>query len=77
MERKKVVPSIVEAWEATQQQLSKDGLLEKETQSRATDKRRNADLVKLKAFDGPFSSLAEVRVFAASYLPEEKKVDRL
>ena len=77
MERKKVVPSIVEAWEATQKQLSKDGLSEKETQSRATDKRRNADLIKLKAFDGPFGSSAEVRVFAASDLPEEKKVDRL
>ena len=33
--------------EATQQQLSKDGLSEKETESRATDKRRNADLIKL------------------------------
>ena len=77
MERKKVVPSIVEAWEATQKQLSKDGLSEKETQSRATDKRRNADLIKLKAFNGPFSSSAEVRVFAATDIPEEKKVDRL
>ena len=46
--------------EATQQQSSKDGLSEKETESRATDKRRNADLIKLKAFNGPFSSSAEV-----------------
>ena len=59
--------------EATQQPLSKDGLSEKETESRATDKRHNADLIKLKAFNGPFSSSAEVRVFAASDLPEEKK----
>ena len=36
--------------EATQQQLSKDGLSEKETESRATDKRRNADLIKLRVF---------------------------
>ena len=33
--------------EATQQQLSKDGLSEKETESR-----RNADLIKHKAFNG-------------------------
>ena len=77
MERKRVVPSIVEAWEAKQEELSKDGLSEKETQSRATDKRRNADLVKLKAFNGPFSSAAEVRAFTASDLPEGKKVERL
>lgn len=77
MERKRVVPSIVEAWESKQEELSKDGLTEKETQSRATDKRRNADLVKLKAFNGPFSSAAEVKAFTASDLPEEKKVERL
>ena len=77
MERKKVVPAIVKAWEATQEQLSKDGLSEKETQSRATDKRRNADLIKLKAYNGPFGSSAEVRAFAATDMPEEKKKDRL
>ena len=77
MERKKVMPSIIEAWEAKQEQLSKDGLSEKETQSRATDKRRNADLDKLKAYNGPFSSSAEVRAFAAADMPEAKKVERL
>ena len=63
--------------EATQQQLSKAGLSEKETESRATDKRHNADLIKLKAFNGPFSSSAEVRAFAAADMPEAKKVERL
>ena len=49
MEKKKVLPSIVDAWEKRQEGLSKDELSAKETQNRAVDQRRNADLEKLKA----------------------------
>ena len=42
-----------------------------------TFQRRNADLEKLKAMGGPFSSSAEVKVFATSDLPEKEKVARL
>ena len=77
MEKKKVLPSIVDAWEKRQEGLSKDELSAKETQNRAVDQRRNADLEKLKAMGGPFSSSAEVKLFATSDLPEREKVARL
>ena len=77
MERQKVMPAIVEEWERQQAKLSKDGLSAKELANRATDQRRNADLQKLKTLGGPFSSSAEVKLFAASDLHEEDKVARL
>ena len=77
MERQKVFPAIVEAWDLKQEQLKKEGLGEKERQNISIDQRRNADLVKLKALGGPFSSSDEVRAFINSELREEKKVDRL
>ena len=77
MEKKKVLPSIVDAWEKRQEGLKKDELSAKETQNRAIDQRRNADLEKLKALGGPFSSSAEVRLFATSDLSEDQKVARL
>ena len=50
MEKKKVLPSIVDAWEKQQEGLSKDELSAKETQNRAVDQRRNADLDKVKSY---------------------------
>ena len=77
MERKKVMPAIVEAWNRKQEQLSKEGLSTKEAQNVVVDRRRNLDLSKLKEKGGPFVSSEEVKDFLASELSEKDKVARL
>ena len=77
LERNKVFPAIVEAWEKKQELLSKEGLGLKEQQNIVVDQRRNSDLTKLKASGGPFSSSDEVREFVSSELSEGEKVARL
>ena len=57
--------------------LNKDEFPAKETQNRAVDQRRTANLQKLKTMDGPFSSSAQVKLFTTSDLLENKKVARL
>ena len=76
-EYKKLLPSSDDAWEKQGGGLNKNEFPAKETQNRAVDQRRNADLEKLKAMGGPFSSSAEVKLFATSDLPEKEKVARL
>lgn len=77
MERKKVVPAIVDAWDERQKELSEKGLSEKGLQNVATDRRRNSDLHKLKGMGGPFVTSGEVKQFVDSGLSEEEKVARL
>ena len=48
MERVRLLPSIVQAWERNQEELSKAGLGAKEAQNIVVDRRRNSDLAKLK-----------------------------
>ena len=57
--------------------LNKDEFPAKETQNRAANQRRTADLQKLKAMGSPFSSSAQVKLFTTSDLLENKKVARL
>ena len=77
MERQNILPSIVQSWEARQEELSREGLQEKEIQNIATERRRNSDLAKLKALGGPFTTSAEVKEYVASSLTEKEKVTRL
>ena len=77
MERQKVFPAIVEAWDRKQEELSKAGLGVKEQQNIAVDQRRNSDLDKIKKMGGPFCSSQEVRDFISSEMTEGEKVDRL
>lgn len=77
LERKKVLPAIVEAWDKKQEILSKEGLSSKEAQSVAVDQRRNSDLTKLKGMGGPFTLSSEVKEFVSTNLSEEIKVARL
>ena len=77
MERKRVLPAIVEAWDKKQEELSKEGLSSKEAQNLVVDRRRNLDLSKLKDKGGPFSSSTEVKEFLSCDLSEKEKVDRL
>lgn len=77
MERKKVLPGIVEAWDKRQSELSEKGLSEKELQNVSTDRRRNSDLHKLRNMGGPFTTAEEVKQFATSNVSEEEKVSRL
>ena len=77
MERMKVLPAIVEAWDRKQEELSKAGMTTKEAQNLVVDRRRNLDLSKLKEKGGPFSSSAEVHEFLLSEVSEADKVARL
>ena len=53
MERKRVLPGIVDAWDQKQKELSAEGLSAKEAQNLHVDQRRNLDLSKLKNKGGP------------------------
>ena len=57
--------------------LNKNEFPAKETQNRAVDQRRTANLQKLKTMGGPFGSSAQVKLFTTSDLLENKKVARL
>ena len=78
MENKKLLPSSDDAWEKQGGGgLNKNEFPAKETQNRAVDQRRTANLQKLKTMGGPFSSSAQVKLFTTSDLFENKKVARL
>ena len=77
MEKRKVLPSIVEVWDRKQEELSKEGMTSKEAQNLVVDRRRNLDLSKLKDMGGPFSSSTEVKAYLLSDLPEKEKNVRL
>ena len=77
MEKKKVLPAIVDAWERKQEELCKEGMESKVAQNLAVDRRRNLDLAKLKDAGGPFSSSAEVKDYLATEISEKEKVARL
>ena len=77
MERSRVFPAIVAAWEEKQDRLNKEGLGVKEQQNIAVDQRRNSDLLKIKEKGGPFGTSEEVKAFMSSDFAEAEKVERL
>ena len=77
MERARIFPAIVAAWDQKQDMLSKEGLGLKEQQNIVVDQRRNSDLIKLKEKGGPFGTSEEVKLFVSSDIETAEKVERL
>lgn len=69
--------AIWKSWKESQDKLEEQGLTVKEVQNELTDKKRNADLDKLKAIGGPFTKAEEVDEFVNSEVEDKVKVDRL
>ena len=69
--------NILKQWDAKQQQLKKDGLLNKEIKNIGDEKRKNKDLVYLKQFGGPFTSTEEVDTFLTSACDDSTKEKRM
>ena len=69
--------SIWKSWKESQEKLEEMGLTVKEVQNEQTDKKRNADLEKLKALGGPFTKPEEIDAFVRSETDEKLKNERL
>lgn len=65
------------SWKDSQKRLEENGLSVKEMQNEELDRKRNADLQKLKSMGGPFTRTEEVDEFLQSAVSEKAKVDRL
>ena len=69
--------SIWKSWKESQEKLEEMGLTVKEVQNEQTDKKRNADLDKLKALGGPFTKPEEIDAFVNTETDEKLKSERL